>query len=203
MDEKHHGREHRARKKPQILVGLCSSLNQHQTLTEALPHTLSSRPKRREEEGPAVLSIWHPIQMRAPLSPLSSRAYPDFLFAALERAACAVFCKENRMKIATSPTLTGNPGQPRDLQFSQPASNPNRSAPHTLSSRPKRSGAAPQPNQNPTAAGTVPAHLQEKQHPRASLCWPDSESAKPASAPGKESRYPEACQERAAAPDPV
>jgi hypothetical protein len=45
---------------------------------------------------------------------LSSRAYPDFLFAALERAACAVFCKENRMKIATQPTSTGNPGQPRD-----------------------------------------------------------------------------------------
>src|SRR5271170_2449743 len=52
--------------------------------------------------------------------PLSSRAYPDFLFAALERAACAVFCKENRMEFATSPTLTGNPGQPRDLQFRGP-----------------------------------------------------------------------------------
>jgi hypothetical protein len=39
------------------------------------------------------------------------------LFAALERAACAVFCKENRMEFATLPTLTGNPGQPRDLQF--------------------------------------------------------------------------------------
>src|SRR5271156_3496372 len=55
--------------------------------------------------------------MGAPPSPLSSRAYPNFLFAALEKAACAVFCKENRMKIATSPTSTGNPGQPRDLQF--------------------------------------------------------------------------------------
>src|SRR5271155_3227364 len=55
--------------------------------------------------------------MEAPPSPLSSRAYPDFLLAALERAARAVFCKENRMEFATSPTLTGNPGQPRDLQF--------------------------------------------------------------------------------------
>jgi hypothetical protein len=54
------------------------------------------------------------------LSFLSSRANPDFLFAALERAACAVFCKENRMEFATSPTLTGNPGQPRDLQFYGP-----------------------------------------------------------------------------------
>jgi hypothetical protein len=54
-------------------------------------------------------------EIRAAL-PLSSRAYPDFLFAALERAACAVFCKENRMKIATSPSSTGNPGQPRDLR---------------------------------------------------------------------------------------
>src|SRR5271155_5820400 len=52
--------------------------------------------------------------------PLSSRAYPDFLLAALERAACAVFCKENRMEFATSPTLTGNPGQPGDLQFRGP-----------------------------------------------------------------------------------
>jgi len=49
----------------------------------------------------------------------TARAYPDFLLAALERAACAVFCKENRMEFATSPTLTGNPGQPRDLRFSQ------------------------------------------------------------------------------------
>ena len=37
-------------------------------------------------------------------------AYPDFLFAALERASCAVFCEENRMEFATPPTLTGNPG---------------------------------------------------------------------------------------------
>jgi hypothetical protein len=42
---------------------------------------------------------------------------PDFLFVELERAACAVFCKENRMEFATPPTLTGNPGQLRDLQF--------------------------------------------------------------------------------------
>ena len=35
-----------------------------------------------------------------------SRAYPDFLQAAQERAACAVFCKENRMKIATPPNST-------------------------------------------------------------------------------------------------
>jgi hypothetical protein len=35
---------------------------------------------------------------------------PDFLLAALERPACAVFCKENRMKLAASPTSTGNPG---------------------------------------------------------------------------------------------
>ncbi len=48
---------------------------------------------------------------------VSSRAHPDFLLAALERAACAVFIKENRMKIAASPTSTENPGQPRDLQF--------------------------------------------------------------------------------------
>jgi len=48
-------------------------------------------------------------------------AYPDFLLAALDKAACAVFCKENRMKIATPPTSTGNPGQPRNLQFSQAA----------------------------------------------------------------------------------
>jgi hypothetical protein len=58
--------------------------------------------------------------MEAPLSPLSSRACPDSLKAALERPACAVFCKENRMKIAASPTPTGNPGQPRDLQFYRP-----------------------------------------------------------------------------------
>src|SRR5271170_4214601 len=64
--------------------------------------------------------------------PLSSRAYPDFLLAALERPACAVFCKENRMEFATSPTLTGNPGQPRDLQFAQPATTPYQSAPLPL-----------------------------------------------------------------------
>ena len=55
--------------------------------------------------------------MKALRSPLSSRAYPDFLFAALKRAACAVFCKENRMELAAPPTWTGNPGKPRDLQF--------------------------------------------------------------------------------------
>jgi hypothetical protein len=66
------------------------------------------------------LQVQQPLSMGAPPSPLSSRAYPDFLFAALERAACAVFCKENRMEFATSPTLTGNPGQPRDLQFRGP-----------------------------------------------------------------------------------
>ena len=64
-------------------------------------------------------------QMKTPPSPLSSRAYPDFLLAAPKRAACAVFFKENRMKIATSPTLTGNPGQPRDLQFTTSVSNAN------------------------------------------------------------------------------
>ena len=65
-------------------------------------------------------SIQQPLSMEALSSPLSSRAYPDFLLAALQRAACAVFCKENRMKIATPPTSTGNPGQPRDLQFGGP-----------------------------------------------------------------------------------
>ena len=54
---------------------------------------------------------------------LSSRANPDFLFAALERAACAVFCMENRMEFATPPALTGNPGQPRDLRCASPSSN--------------------------------------------------------------------------------
>jgi hypothetical protein len=54
---------------------------------------------------------------------LSSRAHPDFLFAALERAACAVFCKENRMEFATPPTLIGDPGQPRDLQCALPERN--------------------------------------------------------------------------------
>jgi len=58
--------------------------------------------------------------MEAPPSSLSSRAQPDFLQAAPERAACAVFCKENRMELPTSPTSTGNPGQPRDLQFRGP-----------------------------------------------------------------------------------
>jgi hypothetical protein len=40
----------------------------------------------------------------------SGGAYPDFLFATVERPVCAVFCKENRMEFATPPTLTGNPG---------------------------------------------------------------------------------------------
>jgi hypothetical protein len=56
------------------------------------------------------LPLQQQIQTEALPSPLSSRAYPDFLLAALERAACAVFCKENRMEFATPPTLTGNPG---------------------------------------------------------------------------------------------
>jgi hypothetical protein len=59
---------------------------------------------------PSHPSVEQPLLFEAPPSPLSSRANPDFLFAALERAACAVFCKENRMKIATPPTSTGNPG---------------------------------------------------------------------------------------------
>ena len=42
---------------------------------------------------------------------VSLGAYPDFLLAALDKAACAVFCKENRMKIATPPTSTGNRAQ--------------------------------------------------------------------------------------------
>jgi hypothetical protein len=57
--------------------------------------------------------------VQQPLS-MEASAYPDFLFAALERAACAVFCNENRMEFATPSTLTGNPGQPRDLQFRGP-----------------------------------------------------------------------------------
>jgi hypothetical protein len=61
--------------------------------------------------------------------PIVIPSVPGFLFATLERAACAVFCKENRMKIATSPTSTGNPGQPRDLQFTPPASNAEESFP--------------------------------------------------------------------------
>jgi len=36
--------------------------------------------------------------------------FPDFLYAALENAACAVFFEENRMEYATSLTSTGNPG---------------------------------------------------------------------------------------------
>jgi hypothetical protein len=71
-----------------------------------------------------------PNSRKAPPSPLSSRAYPDFLFAALERAACAVFCKENRKQFAASLTSTGNPGQPSDLQF-------NLSGAMKLSSRPE------------------------------------------------------------------
>jgi len=36
--------------------------------------------------------------------------FPDFLPAALEKGACAVFFEENRMEHVTSPTSTGNPG---------------------------------------------------------------------------------------------
>jgi hypothetical protein len=36
--------------------------------------------------------------------------FPDFLHAALEKVACAVFFEENLMEQATSPTFTGNPG---------------------------------------------------------------------------------------------
>jgi hypothetical protein len=84
---------------------------------------LSSRPEESWAFGPPKVmkpSVKQPLFMEAPPSPLSSRAYPDFLLAALERPARAVFCKENRMKLATPPTSTGNPGQPRDLQFCGP-----------------------------------------------------------------------------------
>jgi hypothetical protein len=37
-------------------------------------------------------------------------ANPDFLYAALDTTACAVFFKENRMKRAEAASLTGNPG---------------------------------------------------------------------------------------------
>jgi hypothetical protein len=32
-------------------------------------------------------------------------------------ATCAAFLEESRMKFADPPSSTGNPGQPRDLQF--------------------------------------------------------------------------------------
>jgi hypothetical protein len=79
------------------------------------------------------------------LRPTYAEANRISCYAPPERAACAVFCKENRMKIATSPTSTGNPGnvghpsptriqldrrprcssgaKPRDLQFARSASN--------------------------------------------------------------------------------
>ena len=108
----------------------------------SVKNELSSRPERSEVEGPAVpfTSIQFDrksrlfirseaegsavsasqYQMLTGKPFCSSGAYPDFLLAALEKAACAVFCKENRMRIATPPTSTGNLGQPRDLQFRGP-----------------------------------------------------------------------------------
>jgi hypothetical protein len=38
-------------------------------------------------------------------------------YAAPEMATCAAFIEESRMKFATPPSSTGNPGQSRDLQF--------------------------------------------------------------------------------------
>jgi hypothetical protein len=35
---------------------------------------------------------------------------PDFLYAALDTIACAVFFEENRMKCAEATSCTGNPG---------------------------------------------------------------------------------------------
>jgi hypothetical protein len=74
----------------------------------SVTNELSSRPERSGVEGPAVHST-RPNSTGSPLF-VHSGAYPDFLLAALERTACAVFCKENRMEFATPPTLTGNPG---------------------------------------------------------------------------------------------
>jgi hypothetical protein len=36
---------------------------------------------------------------------------PDFLYAALDMTACAVFFKENRMKCVEATSCTGNPGE--------------------------------------------------------------------------------------------
>jgi hypothetical protein len=60
----------------------------------------------RESEVPHPAVLLSDNRCKEALSPLSSRAYPDFLFAALERAACAVLCKENRMELAAPPIST-------------------------------------------------------------------------------------------------
>src|SRR5271170_7161953 len=58
------------------------------------PEGLGNRSEDDPSAGGAALN-------RSSALPVSLGAYPDFLLAALERAVCAVFCKENRMEFAT------------------------------------------------------------------------------------------------------
>jgi hypothetical protein len=43
-----------------------------------------------------------------------------YCHAAFDKTACAPFRKERRTKLLEPPSSTGNPGQPRDLQFCGP-----------------------------------------------------------------------------------
>jgi len=51
----------------------------------------------------------HPIRPVAPFCSLG--AYPDFLLAVLGRAACAVFCNENRMQFVDLTNLDRKSGR--------------------------------------------------------------------------------------------
>ena len=76
--------------------------------------------KLSTEGGLLFPSSANRCQLEASPSPLSSRAYPDFLPRCAGHGRVCAFRKERRMKFANATKFYGNPGQPRDLQFSGP-----------------------------------------------------------------------------------
>jgi hypothetical protein len=93
----------------------------HSMMTGAPPSPLSSRPKRSEVEGPAVLSISIGSAPETLPSPLSSRPERTRIsyYLGPPMAACAAFRKERRMKFAKVTKLDRKSvvAKWRDLQF--------------------------------------------------------------------------------------